>query len=153
MGGQQLKPWPAEAKTLDEVLIGDGYCYRGFIKAVPRQHGAFQYAFRPMLPAEVTITQDRIDKLSDSGKKQEAEDLVAQTIADHLTWNSVTGTGLSAEDAAKLPNAIYNTVYMQLIGLRPMDEGYDQDVKPNGKTSTSQLADDVKNSERQSPSS
>lgn len=152
MGGQ-LKPWPADARTLDEVLIGDGYCYRGFVKAEPRKHGPFQYAFRPMLPKEVTVTQREVGRLSDADKEGEAEDLVAKTVAAHLTWNSVTGGALTKEQVAGLPNRIYNKVYMQLIGVEEMGEGYDQDPQAPGKTSTQQLADDVKNSGRQSPSS
>lgn len=144
MGGQ-LKPWPSEARTLDEILIGDGLCYRGYIKAVPRLHGAFQYAFRPMLPAEVTTTQDRINKLMESGKKAEAEGLVARVISEHLTWNSVTDEPLTPEQVNKLPNPVYNAVYLQLIGIREMDEGYEENPEAESKTSTQQLADDIKN--------
>lgn len=150
MGGQ-LKAWPDEARTLDEILIGDGLCYRGYVAAVPRHHGAFQYAYRPMLPAEITATQHRINTLSDSGKKEEAEGLVARVISEHLTWNSVTDGPLTPAQVNKLPNQVYNTVYLQLIGLREMDEGYDwnpddeSEQPASRKTSTQQLADDVKN--------
>lgn len=139
-GGQQLKPWPADAKTLDEILIGDGLCYRGFIEAVPGVHGCFQYVFRPMLPVEVTVTQGRINKLSDEGKKAEAEALVARVVSEHITWTSVTEGPITAEQVGQLPNPVYNRLYMQLLGMSPMDSRYAE-----GPTAGQQLADDLGN--------
>ena len=119
MGGQ-LKAWPENAKTLDEILIGDGLCYRGFIEAVPGLHGQFQYAFRPLLPAEITVAMGRINTLSEEGKRAEAEGLVARLISEHITWN----TG----------------VYLQLIGQKPMDSRYAENP-----TADKQWADDLGN--------
>jgi hypothetical protein len=139
-----LKAWPTEARTLDEVLIGDGYVYRGFVAAVPRKHGAFQYAFRPMLPAEVTVVQAQVNKLTEEGKSDQAEALVAKTISEHVTWNSANGKALTAKEVNQLPNPVYNAVYLQIIGVREMDEGYDKDPE-DSLTASQQLAADIKN--------
>lgn len=138
MGG---KTYPPNARTLDDALMGDGYVYRGFIAAVPRKHGQFKYAFRPMMSEEITVIEESIKSLVKDGKRAEAEKLVAKTISEKVTWCDATEAGtLTVDEARRLHQAVFNRCYLQLIGAEPMDES-DED----GKTSSQQLGADLKN--------
>jgi hypothetical protein len=146
MGGHELAPWPEKSASIDEVLIADGYVYRGYIEPKPRQHGAFQYAFRPLLPEHISAIQAEINRLNKNGEQAKAEQVILDTIARHITWNSVTGGPLTREQASRLHNPIYQTIYLQMMGAEPMGEGYDSEPSGGkGKTAPEQLEADVKN--------
>lgn len=108
-------------------LLDDGYLFRSAIDKVSGLHGTLLFTRRPMLPADVEEAQAAVDAGMRSGNPRMASAAAARTIESFVTEWNVVGKGgaivpVTAENAAKLPPAIYNKLLLVLYGSRSSDK-------------------------------
>lgn len=125
MSTASLQPWP-ESRSLDDLIMGDGLVFRAFIKASPRRHGQFQFCFRPLLPEQIAAAEQAVRTAAQTSRAA-AVKVMAKVISEQLTWCSATGGPLSADQAGKLVDPVFNKTWFILLAEIGSDEGGDAD--------------------------
>lgn len=119
----ELRPWPSEARQIDsDLLLNREGVYRGFIAEEPRLHGAFRYAFKPMLADETQVAEANIKRQSEVDKPA-AIRFMATTMAGRIVWTSATDGPLTTEQVLQLRDPIFYRLWSQLTGQSAMDAG------------------------------